>query len=267
MSTPQLSVVIAWADRPELARTLAHNMPVFEEADAEVIVASCGGSPELLRDCLARARSPRVESITIPTSFNKALALNVGAHRARAETLFFLDSDLELARGTCSEALAVVDESCAVTLDRVVESEGDGLDYPGLRSVINTFALETADGRSVQIVNHRHLDDGSRNAPGMVFLRKSCFEGVGGMNSDLTGWGWEDLDLLFRLQLSLRLRVERFGTATHLTHGDERRSIDGASRILNEARNSNMCMYNYGVGHYLGTYADDVATWAPRSST
>jgi GT2 family glycosyltransferase len=263
VTEPRLSVVIAWANRPELAHTLVANAPVFAEADAEVIVASCGGNAEVLAGCVARAESPRVRSVSIDAPFNKALAINVGAHHARAEALFFLDSDLVLGAGTCRQALSRVSENCAVTLDRVVESAPEArLDYPHLRAIVNTFEIETDDGRCVRIeTNRRRLDDGSRSAPGMVFVRKSCFEQVGGMNSDLTGWGWEDLDLLLRLQLCLALRIERIGTATHLTHGDDRRCIDGTSRALNEARNASLCMANYGLGHYLGTYDDDVSTW------
>jgi hypothetical protein len=204
-----------------------------------------------------------VRSVSIDAPFNKALALNIGAHHARAETLFFLDSDLELGKGTCAAALSRVADDCAVTLDRVVEARPQTrAEYPELRAIVNTFELETSDGRKVRIeTNRQRLEDGSRSAPGMVFLRKKCFEQVGGMNSDLTGWGWEDLDLLLRLQLCLSLRIERVGTAKHLTHGDDTRCIDGSSRAANEARNASMCLANYGQGYYFGTYADDVASF------
>jgi glycosyltransferase involved in cell wall biosynthesis len=200
--------------------------------------------------------------------FNKSLALNVGAHHAHGETLFFLDADLELHEGSCSAGLRLVSDDCAVTLDRVVESAAkQGRVYEHLHSIVNSIELETDEGRVVRLeTNRRHLHDGSRSAPGMVFVRKSRFEQVGGMNSDLTGWGWEDLDLLARLQLAAGMRIERAGTATHLTHADEARSISGPHRAANESHNAAMCMANYGLGYYLGTYADDVATHCESSS-
>jgi len=207
-----------------------------------------------------------VRALAIATGFNKALAINLGAYHARAETLFLLDADIELAPDTCAAALACVSERRAVVLDRVVESSPtSAVDYPYVRSVVHTFELETSAGEVVRVeTNRQRLADGSRSAPGMVFVPKRCFEDVGGMNSDLTGWGWEDLDLLVRLQLGARMEVARAGAATHLTHGDDVRRVDGTSRAANEARNATMCVANYGLGHYLGTYDDDVATWLPK---
>jgi glycosyltransferase involved in cell wall biosynthesis len=263
MSDPVLSIIIPWANRPELSRTLAHNDVQFADTGAEVIVVSCGGIPTQLAECLSVVRRASVRSLDIEASFNKALAINIGVHHARGEMLFLLDSDIELGSGCCAEGLARASATCAVTLDRVVESAGPARrTHPHLSSVVHTLELEMADGRTVLLeTNRRRLADGSRSAPGLVFLPKQRFEEVGGMNSDLEGWGWEDLDLLVRLQLGAGMRIERSGTATHISHGDELRHVPAGSRGENESRNASRCLYNYGAGHYLGTYADDVATW------
>ncbi|HKY36109.1 MAG TPA: galactosyltransferase-related protein [Polyangiaceae bacterium] len=260
---PRLSVIVPWANRPELSRTLAGNQGEFLAAGAEVIVANCGGDRELLARCVAEA-GMALSVVHIDTSFNKALALNLGVTQASAPTLLFLDCDVELGRGSCTTALSLVSAACAVTLDRVVESSpGENVAYPYLSAVIHTTELEMADGRRVRIeTNRRRLNEGCRSAPGIVFVDREQFIEVDGMNSDLTGWGWEDLDLLVRLQLQAGVRIERAGSATHLTHGDDRRCIDGVNRAGNEAWNAAMCLANYGLGHYYGTYGSDCERWA-----
>ncbi len=43
-----LSILIPWADRPELAQTLSANAQVFAALEAEVLVANCGGDDSAL---------------------------------------------------------------------------------------------------------------------------------------------------------------------------------------------------------------------------
>jgi glycosyltransferase involved in cell wall biosynthesis len=267
--TPRLSVIIPWANRPELARTLVLNEAEFKRAGAEVLIACCGGDRALLSHCLAEASETPVVVVEIETRFNKALALNLGVSRARADSLLLLDSDVVLDAGACAAALELVSPRCAVTLDRVVESSrSERTPYPHLCSVVHSTELEMADGRRIRIeTNRRRVADGSRSAPGIVFLNRDSFIEVDGMNSDLSGWGWEDLDLLLRLQLLSGASVERAGGGTHLSHGDEQRCIDGASRASNEALNASMCLANYGLGHFYGTYEDDVAKWFETEAT
>ena len=78
--------------------------------------------------------------------------------------------------------------------------------------------------------------------------------------------GWEDLDLLFRLQLLTEAHIERAGGGVRMSHGDEQRSIDGVSRASNEALNASMCLANYGLCHYSDTYEDDVAKWSESNT-
>ncbi len=266
--SPRLSVVIPWANRAELGRTLRSNCRELLAVGAELVVANCGGDPQLLAQCLAQAPELAPRVVHVETSFNKALALNLGAAQANAKTLLFLDCDLELTAGTCSAALALVARDCAVTLDRVVESSAAAAaQYPHLNAVVHTTELEMADGRTIRIeTNRQRLTERSRSAPGIVFLDREQFVAIDGMNSDLAGWGWEDLDLLLRLQLQAGARIERAGRATHLSHGDELRCIDGANRAGNEAMNAAMCLANYGLGHYYGTLSSDLERWAPDNA-
>lgn len=266
----RLTVVIPWCDRPELARTLEGNRAPFEAARAEVLVVGCGGTPGRLEALLEGLVFPGLRWIRLPEAeFDKALALNLGAFRARGDRLFFLDADVILEPGFFDVALDRIAESRFVTLDRVVESEPGppAEELPGLTEMAHVIELVDAGGRKITLETNRvRFEDGSRSAPGMILLPRAAFREVGGMNSDLEGWGWEDLDLVARLLFAGYERISS-GSGTHLTHGDEKRALGGSSRPASEARNFQRCLTNYRHGHYLGTYEDDVATWGERLVT
>jgi len=81
---------------------------------------------------------------------------------------------------------------------------------------------------------------------------------IGGFNSELQTWGWEDDDVLVRLQYVLNLRRVQKGEALHLTHGDDRRAL-GGTRSQSDQLNFIRCCRNYNKGLFLGTYHADVA--------
>ena len=78
-------------------------------------------------------------------------------------------------------------------------------------------------------------------------------------SSALEGWGWEDNDLIARLQFGLNLQRVQIGEVTHLTHGDAERSLGGLSKEQTEHANWLKCMANYAIGNFGGTYLKDVA--------
>ena len=265
MSDPALSVVIPWRDRPELASCLAHNLPLLASLDAEMVVASCGGDPALLGEALAGLSSPALRVIEVPAPrFNKGLALNLGAHAARAGRLFFLDTDVLLEEAFLPRALPRLDGRSFVTVRRVAESlPSPAAEAPGLAEIAWSVELVARGGRKARVETNRvRFRDGSRGGPGLILLEREHFLAVDGMNSDLEGWGWEDLDLVARLQLALGLKRRTEGRAVHLTHGDEVRDLGGRSRGASEQANFAQCLANYRLGCFTGTYGDDVATWA-----
>jgi glycosyltransferase involved in cell wall biosynthesis len=263
----ELSVIIPWRDRPEIATTLRENSAAFSARDLEVVVVNCGGDAAQLRAAAGGARLDRLRFIELEgAGFNKSLALNLGVYAARAPRLFFLDADVTLKGNFLAEALGLLDSECFVTGERVFESAAAAGDEESqLEEVAQLVRLVAAGGREACVeTNRARLRDGSRSAPGLVMLSRQHFVEVDGMNSDLHGWGWEDLDLLVRLQLALGLRQRQAGAAVHLTHGDEVRYFGGRTRAESEQTNFSACLENYRLGHFYGTYADDVATWKER---
>lgn len=268
-TTPALSVVIPWCDRAEIEETLAANAEIFGRHEVEVVVVRCAGDEAWLADALRRVPLP-VTWVDVPADgFNKALALNLGVHAARGRALFFLDCDVILREDFLPQALEHLDRGELVTVRKVFESAArpPKPDAPqALTAIASAIGLEATDGSTVWIeTNRRRFDDGSRSGPGLVLLRRDHFEAVDGMNSDLVGWGWEDLDLVTRLQLTGVARRRELGEVVHLSHGDAQRAGDGTQRT--ESDNFSVCLANYRLGYHRGTYRDDVETCADAIET
>ena len=107
-----------------------------------------------------------------------------------------------------------------MTAERVFESRVQYEDAASeLEELVYSIKLSVRGGREASVETNRvRFSDGSRSAPGIVMLAREHFLEVAGMNSDLQGWGWEDLDLLVSLQLALSLRQQQAGAVVHLTH-------------------------------------------------
>lgn len=271
---PRLSVVVPWCDRPELAETLAAHGELLASTAAgpvELVVAHCGGRGADLDVLLSSAGLPpglSVVRVGIPEErFNKARTLNLGVSRASAERLFLLDADVRLAEDFLPEAVERLgQQQCFVTVARVVESDGPPETVGDeLTEMAHLFDLVAADGRRVLLETNRiRYGDGTRSGPGLILVNREDFRAVGGLNSDLEGWGWEDLDLVARLGFHLELERRELGTVVHLTHGDEVRDLRGPNRAASEGLNFARCLANYSLGHFLGTYDDDLESLGPR---
>jgi hypothetical protein len=144
---------------------------------------------------------------------------------------------------------------------RVVGSFGWKL----IRGAVGVIELVTTDDRRVKVeTNRTRFADGSRSGPGLILLAREHFLHVDGMNSQLEGWGWEDNDLVARLQLMLGLSERRAGSATHLSHGDHLRCVNGRSRMETANANIARSLARDAQGNFQGTYRADVAAWQAR---
>ena len=264
---PRLSVIVPWCDRAELEQTLAGNAEIFARHGVEVVVVRCAGDESWLRAALERVPAS-VTWVDVPADgFNKALALNLGVHAARGESVFFLDCDVLLREDFLPRALETLDQGHFVTVERVYESaalksaeaQPAEAQPSALRGLAHAVGLVGEDGHTVWVETNRvHFADGSRSGPGLILLRREHFEAVDGMNSDLVGWGWEDLDLVARLRLSGVASPRSLGSVVHLTHGDAQRA--GSSTAHTERDNFAVCLANYRLGYHRGTYGDDVSS-------
>jgi glycosyltransferase involved in cell wall biosynthesis len=258
---PAISVILPWCDRDELARTYPLNSAVLDNIDAELIVVNSGGNQEFLSS-LGLGRSERTQIVDARTdSFNKCLANNIGVHCATAKYVFLLDADIVIVEDFFDKAMDLCDKNVVVSVDRVRDETGY-LPALGDNLARVSFAvrIEDREGRIAEVCTRQlNWPDGSRNGPGLVFLRRRDFLAVDGMNAYLKGWGWEDIDLLLRLQLKLGLRSLSLGTVAHINGG--RSSEEAVDKASTEVLNRALCLSRYSLGDYGGTLEDDVRRW------
>jgi predicted glycosyltransferase involved in capsule biosynthesis len=261
----QFSIIIPWANRPELAETLEKNMPEFRQNNAEVIIVNIGGDTMQLKEIIRPFKYP-FKTLELPGQllFNKCICLNMGVYAATNNYLFFLDADIILEKEFLSSAARHLTTACFVTLEKVFESKPTNNKIKSNLSELAYYVEFTDVNNNKALIETSRLfiNEKSRSAPGMVLLTKENFIRVNGMNGDLSGWGWEDNDLLSRLQLTLHLEWKRAGTATHLTHGDEVRIFNNSTKKASEAANFSRCLNNYSLGNYAGTYQQDVTRFS-----
>jgi glycosyltransferase involved in cell wall biosynthesis len=269
ISSPPLSVLIPWYQRDELAQTLAANALSFRAVEAEVLILNCGGEGGRLTELIRASSAAAVRQIDISAGrFNKSLALNLGLELSRSDYIFTLDADIILLDDCLREARAVLGEGCFSTIEWVYESEPDAHDSAQVardaapRSAGNSILeLRFRNGARVEHQLSRRDASGNRYAsPGLLLARKSDLLGIQGYNSQLKGWGWEDDDVLVRLQYTRGLKRVLKGRARHLTHGDDRRVFD-SSRAQSDQANFIKCCWNYNRGNFAGTYRADTQ-WA-----
>ncbi|MBY3222199.1 galactosyltransferase-related protein [Rhizobium laguerreae] len=263
-----VSVVIPWCDRPELLRTLANNSQAFLTSGVEVIIANCGGRQRIPADALLSETGLSVRWLDISASiFNKGLALNLGASLSERDALLFLDADVVIA-SPVEELIEALNPASFVTIASVVESSVSPRPTTTtqfVETVTHTVEFRTTAGEIHKVMTNR-LDLGkrARSGPGLILVWRADFLNVGGMNRELIGWGWDDLDLVARLQIALGRVRREVGSVIHLSHNDDVRHLPRGSRGESEGYNFMTCLAAYAVGDLHGTYETDVAHHASR---
>lgn len=273
---PRLSVIIPWCGRSEIKTTFAENSPLFAKHDAEAIVVNCGGDSTELARLLAKVDGCAVRRIDVPRHrFNKSLAINIGLYCSRAPSFFMLDADVILNLELIKQAEETLSEDTFVTVKWVVESEvksetagfHDETETGCIAALSESMVMEFkfADQTELHHVTFRKmLSDplrSRRRAGGLILVHKRHLQDIGGYDSRLERWGWEDDDVQIRLRRRLGLRQIEVGEALHLSHGDEKRAVDGGTRDSSDRENFIFCCRKYARSELVGTYQSDVAEW------
>ncbi len=264
----KLAVVIPWCNRPELAATLARNARVFQDHDWAVTIVNCGGDADALTRLVCsmgvNASLVHVEG----ARFNRSLALNIGAAHCQALYVFMLDADLIVPVDTAEECSRALDERHVITIARICETEArpwlpaEADSYLADVVKVNTARFVFRDGRTVSAPTFRsYASDGSRGGQGQLIVAREHLMQVGGYNSQLSGWGYEDVDILVRLQHVLDLQHTQVGQALHLSHGDSVRDLRGTTRAESDYRNFRIASGNYANRRFLGSLPEDLAMY------
>lgn len=277
MNAPHLSMIVAWCNRDELGRTLPHNASECRKVGGEILIVNAGGEMALLERLVADEDRDCTRIIDAKLcNFNKSFALNIGAHLSTAAVVSVLDADVFLEPDLLPRVLATVNDQTFVTLEWMHESEAFEA-TPELRSIAsiteairsNVLELRFHNGKMRTIRTYRYNElTGSRTGLSLVFVPKKWLLAVEGFNSDLRRWGWEDNDFHLRLVWSSDLQHIEMGSVVHLSHGDEKRALDGASQMQAVRQNLAHCIERYARGEMRGSFHADVAAWeAARQDT
>lgn len=270
---PPLSILIPWCNRPELEYALSQNRPWFIQAEAEVLIINCGGDQDRLRRMTAGAHLPGLKLIKAPyPRFNKALSLNLGIHLSRAEILFTMDADI-VSAGFPVKVEAHRLKRAFATVRWLHESNPEnpvlkpaptgGAAYVSAVDQSHSLTFNWSDGTTSSVTTARKsLMDGSRAGAGQLMARREHMIAVGGYNSDLEHWGWEDNDIQLRLVKLLGLDHIESGDVIHLSHDDGSRAMYGETRATLTWHNLKQSIQRYSSNNFLGTLESDVGKWS-----
>jgi hypothetical protein len=247
---------MTWSGRSELAMCLQQNRSVFSLPDRELIVVHTREETRRLTQILSQTKGIRGYAVAVSSPFSKSRFLNLGVWACRTDTIFLVDADIILPEETISDAHRALGPGRFVSVDRGKELSPDK--HPQVLRGANGFIerrqiteLVFRNGRIARTEFWQDLH--GRSISGLIMMRKSDYIGAGGSNSNLEGWGFEDLDLQIRLQVQCKLEKMSVGTATHITH--EMKSVQVMKQ--SEAVNIALCFDNYEKGDFLGTYVED----------
>jgi glycosyltransferase involved in cell wall biosynthesis len=257
------SVIIPWKDRPELRQCLEANARYFSSDRCEVIVVNCGGDRELLESLLeGLAVDVHLVYVRHP-AFNKCLAQNIGAAVAKGRILLLLDADVLLKDDLLQLASQAVGPQRFLTVASVRESDSSSqTEGTAAIEIAHQLEISLPGGKRIRIETNRTRPlEGNRSGPGLIAVLRRQYFAVGGANSSLRGWGWEDLDLIVRLQFELGLDRVQSGQVIHLSHPDSARILSGRTRTECEQENFITCLANYAADIFYGTLDHDAKSF------
>jgi hypothetical protein len=261
-----LSIIVSWRDRVELVSALPSLLGSAFAVGGDLTIVNYGGSPELLRDQVGSyVADVRIVEVAGERYFNKGRAHNLGVAHTNQPMLFFCDCDIILEPTVVRELVEEVFTNTGTfgTLAGVRESQPNSRNGKHVMCFGYELRIRTADNRELRIVDHEEdMEDGSRNAPGLLVVRRTDFLSISGYNSKLHvyGWGWDDQDMIARLTLGRGLRRITQGIATHLSHDDVARvqAYPMSNRWESRDKMFRQALDNYDRADFRGTYEADV---------
>ncbi|MBL6447567.1 glycosyltransferase [Fulvivirga sp. 29W222] len=257
-------MIITWRDRKEIDRALPSFLETVKLLNGEIIIVNFGGDGKMLNDLISdKIDYLKVIHVEQQEFFHKTVAANIGASYASNEILFFCDCDIILdpiqIHELCTKFKA--DEGFFGNLVGVTETEVNSIGNNHVTNFGYELRIRTADGRELKIVDQEEdSENGYRNAPGLLFVKKQDFLSIDGYNGDLLGWGWEDQDMISRLTLGAGLKRVFHGYAQHISHDDEARTGNYPEKDRWTSRDHmfRQALRNYDNNRFKGTYQSDI---------
>lgn len=198
-----ISVVVPTMNKVALLRQTLAALLVQDPGQAvdwEIVVVNDGSSDgtAAFLETLPAGGSPSVQVVAPPRNVGRAAARNLGAKAARGQFLLFMDDDIVAPPGLIAAHLDLLDgrDDCGTI--------GPAVTDPGLIDAPHFHYLDT---RGVA-----RLPAG--RAPGRFFVTqnaavpRAAFLAVGGFDENFSAYGFEDMELAFRLEDEAGLHFE-----------------------------------------------------------
>ncbi|MFP3506138.1 galactosyltransferase-related protein [Burkholderia sp. SIMBA_062] len=258
-----LSIIVTWRNRNELHGALPGLVETARHLGGEVIVVNFGGDAEALaRQTDAHRDAVRIVELREQPYFHKTRAQNLGAHFARHDILFFCDCDIIVEPAAIAALVARLGAApdLFATLKGVRETERNSRQAKNVVRFGYRLDVKIRNGRELAIVDHEEdAQDGTRQAPGLLLVRRDDFLAINGYNGRLHGWGWEDQDMISRLTLGAGLTRIQEGHALHISHDDRARVSQYPVENRWESRDKmfRQALAFYDNNDFLGTFAQD----------
>jgi hypothetical protein len=268
-----LSIIVSWRNRNELRQTLPGMIASAGLVQGDLTVVNFGGDTATLDQQIAGYRE-HVRLLSIPGEryFNKSCAHNLGTATTSHPFLFFCDCDVVLNPQSILDLLRSLQQSEGrfATLAGVRESAANSRGGKHVTCFGYELRIRTSDGRSLRIVdNEEDVVDGTRQAPGLLMVRRKDLLSINGYNAQLVGWGWEDQDMIARLTLGAGLERISEGQAIHISHDDNARvaHYPVADRWESRDRMFRQALANYDRANFQGTYHSDCRRLLPMANS
>lgn len=176
-----ISVIVPHYDRFSLLRRCLSGLRQQTDADFEIVLVDDGSTDAVapwLKDWIEHW--PRLHWLALSQNRGRAAARNAGIHAARGELIVFLDCDMEVGPDF-------------VAAHRRFHLQ-KGSRFIGQGRIIGTQAMDHKPLPSVWTDASR-----ARFATGNVSVERGILVRLGGFDEDFSAYGFEDLELGFRL--------------------------------------------------------------------
>ena len=206
-----VAIIVRVMDRAAEVRRSLPSLLGQDYPDYRVVIVD-HSSQDGLAEVLSAESDPRLTVVRCPRPehFNRGRASNVGVRYSFSDLLFFLDTGM-LFRDAhhLSEIVASYHQSAEI----------DATHYAAWRQRLGVpaFARSSDAGGTVRRAYCECECHGLH-----LLVERAIFQQIGGLNEALQDWGYEDTDLVTRLELSGYGRIPIRGLVES-THGDDHR--------------------------------------------
>ena len=214
-SKQNVSIICACKNRYEALKLSLNSWVMFDEVKEIIIVD--WSSDNLITDLLKLDERIKIIRVNGKKYFNLSQPLNLAASFATGDYILKLDCDYLINPYYNFFDNYKIDDTCFLTGNPAYRNYKGKFDENNL-DLCNMNIVEIADYTNSYTHYFRYLK-------GLLYVSRSNFQRVGGFDESIQSYGWEDGEIIFRLE-SLNLEHTKLYfdySIMHLPHPDKKR--------------------------------------------